>query len=124
MESQIMLKSVLVAIAGAGLAALASQPGSAQAQTASSPELVSVRISFADLNLSSQSGAREMMGRIEGAARIICGESPSNNDLSERSREHACVDQTVSDAVRSLDAPSVTALSDTRRGAATFVASR
>ncbi|HEY1562839.1 MAG TPA: UrcA family protein [Caulobacteraceae bacterium] len=119
-----MLKSILIAIAGAGLASLASAPGSARAQPASNSESVSVRINFADLNLSSQQGAREMMGRIEGAARIICGESSANNDLAERSREHACVNQTVSDAVRSLDAPTVTALRDSRRGAETFVASR
>jgi UrcA family protein len=119
-----MLKSVLIAIAGAGLVSVAAAPGSARAQPASNPESVSVRITYADLNLSSQEGAREMMGRIEGAARIICGESSSNNDLAERSREHACVNQTMSGAVRSLDAPTVTALSESRRGAGTFVASR
>ena len=119
-----MLKSVLIAIAGAGLATLAVAPGSAQAQPAANPESVSVRISFADLNLSSSQGAREMMGRIEDAARVICGEPSANNDLAERVREHACVSQTESDAVRSLDAPTVTALSDSRRGAETFVASR
>ncbi len=119
-----MLKSVLIAIAGAGLATLAATPGSVQAQPISSPEQVSVRVSFADLNLSSQDGARQMMGRIQGAARSICGESAANNDLADRARQNACVDQTVSDAVRSLDVATVTALSDTRRGAATFVASR
>lgn len=119
-----MLKSLLPAMAGVSLAALAIAPGAAQAQPASSQESVSVRISYADLNLSSSEGAREMMGRIESAARIICGESSTNNDLSERAREHSCVDATMSEAVRSLDAPSVSALSDQRRGAATFVASR
>lgn len=119
-----MLKSLLPALAGVSLAALAIAPSAAQAQPASSQESVSVRISYADLNLSSPEGAREMMGRIQGAARIICGESSMNNDLSERARTHACVDATVSEAVRSLGAPSVSAQSDQRRGAATFVASR
>lgn len=119
-----MLKSLLPALAGVGLAALAIAPGSAQAQPATSQDSVSVRISYSDLDLSRPAGAREMMGRIQGAARIICGESSANNDLAERTREHACVDAAMDDAVRSLDAPSVSALSDTRRGAATFVASR
>ena len=119
-----MLKSLLPALAGVGLAALAAAPGSTQAQPATSQDSVSVRISYSDLNLATSAGARQMMGRIQSAARIICGESSVNNDLTERDREHACVDATVSDAVRSLDAPTVTALSDKRRGAATFVASR
>ena len=119
-----MFKSVLIAIAGAGLAALATAPSSVQAQPMSGSDPVSVRISYADLNLSSPEGARRMLGRIQGAARNICGDPSSMVDLGERARTESCVDQTVSDAVSSLGAPTVTGLSDTRRGAATFVASR
>jgi UrcA family protein len=119
-----MLKSILIAIAGAGLASLASAPSSARAQPASNSESVSVRINFADLNLSSQQGARAMMGRIQGAARSICGDPSSMVDLGERARSETCIDQTVDDAVRSLGSPTVAALRDSRRGAETFVASR
>jgi UrcA family protein len=116
-----MFKSLLPALAGVSLAALAIAPNAARAQ--SSQDSASVRISYADLNLSSPQDARKMMDRIESAARFVCGDSSSSVDLSERAREGACVDAAVSDAVHSLAAPSVTALSDHRRGAA-FVASR
>jgi UrcA family protein len=119
-----MLKSVLIAIAGAGLASLAAAPGSARAQTDPNSESVSVRISYADLNLSSREDARKMFGRIQGAARRICGDPSSMVDLGERASAETCIDQTVSDAVRSLNVPTVTALSDSHRGAETFVASR
>jgi UrcA family protein len=118
-----MLKSLLPALAGAGLAALATAPGSARAQTAApTVQSASVRISYADLNLSNPAGARKMMGRIHHAARAICGEPDSNNDLAGWAQQRACVEITVSDALRSLDNPTVTAFSE--RNAATFVASR
>src|SRR5579863_3364645 len=111
-------------VAGVALAALAYAPGAAQAQTASNPDQVSVRISYGDLDLSSQTGAREMIGRIDNAARVICGEPSSNADLSGWAQQRACAQSTVSDAVASLGNPTVTALNDQRRGEGASFANR
>jgi UrcA family protein len=64
-----MLKIVGTALFAAGLIA-----GAAQAQ----PDLVrkDVEVSYSDLDLSTDTGARALLGRIDAAAKSACGETP------------------------------------------------
>jgi UrcA family protein len=52
-------------------AAVGMQPATAHAER---PETRSIAVHFADLNLSSESGVRALRGRIQAAARIVCGD--------------------------------------------------
>ena len=58
--------------AAATLTVLAATPAAA-ADIVVAPEQVTVRISYADLNLASAEGRARLEGRVAGAARSICG---------------------------------------------------
>ena len=99
--------AVIARIVGASVLAAASLSlaGAACAQV----EQTSVRVSYADLNLRSEPGARAMYGRIEDAAMHVCGQQPDIHQLTERELYQKCKSQAVDRAVRDLDAPLVTA---------------
>ena len=79
----------------------------------------SVHVSYADLNLHTQAGARAIMARIDDAAVRACGGAPDLRMLERRALFNSCKTQTFNQAVRDLDAPLVTAMADL--GAATVV---
>jgi UrcA family protein len=63
------------ACAAATLATVAPTPAAAAAaDIVVAPETVTVRVSFADLNLASAEGRARLDRRIAGAARSICGD--------------------------------------------------
>jgi UrcA family protein len=99
---------VIARVLGASLLATAALAiaGTASAQ-ADDP---SIHVSYADLNLHSQQGARAILGRIEDAADQVCGGQPDMRQLTERALYQACRRQAVEHAVRDLDAPVVTAM--------------
>jgi UrcA family protein len=85
---------------------------------AASDDIASMKVQYADLNLSSTAGAKAMLQRIHHAANDVCGPQPSSK-IDRNARIHAtCVDQAVTGAVRQLDVPMVTALYRGDRGAA------
>jgi UrcA family protein len=95
----------------AALAAL-SLAASVHAEPASQPvnaDKVSVSISVADLNLTSQAGARVALQRVRNAARTICGDEPDNRDQKYAGQFQACVQAVVDRAVATLGAPMVSA---------------
>jgi len=68
-----------------------------------------VKINYADLNVSTQVGARVLLSRIKNAAENMCGYYPAT-DLGRRADHIACVRDTVNDAVAQVDNPVLTAL--------------
>ena len=93
-------------MASAGLAI--AVPAAAQSSSSDAP--ISVHVSYADLNLGSREGAREMLGRIDDAADRACGGRPDPRVLDEIATYNSCKSQAVEHGVRSLDAPMVTAM--------------
>ncbi len=73
---------------------------------------VSASVSYADLDLSTESGARAMLERVKVAARDMCGVKPIHSPLTPRApgQFHDCVADAVDSAVTSLGSSLVLAL--------------
>ena len=85
------LRTIALAVtscAAATLTTLAPTPAAA-ADILVAPEVVTVRISYADLNLANPAGRARLQDRIAGAARVICG-SFFPADLDMASLVRAC----------------------------------
>lgn len=75
---------------------------------AQTTDTVSVKVSYTDLNLSSDAGAKVMLQRIVNAARTICGPEPTAPlDGVGYAR---CVKGTTDRAVAEFDNPNLTAV--------------
>ena len=95
--------TVLSAILALGLAA------AAHGATAQSADTTSVKVSFRDLNLNSEAGARTMLRRIRNAAGTICGAEPT--DPFQRMQSYApCVSGITDLAVADLHSSMVSSL--------------
>jgi UrcA family protein len=80
-----------------------------QSAAAQNTETVSVKVSFADLNLSTEAGAKIMLQRIRNAAKEVCG--TESDDPIDRMFEYLpCVNGTTDRAVARFHNPIVTAL--------------
>ncbi len=99
-----ILGASLVAVAGLTIA------GSAAAQSDDLDGVRSIHVEYADLNLGSRAGAREMLMRIDDAARRACGDNVDLRSLERRAQFQSCKTGTVARAVRALGAPLVTAM--------------
>lgn len=73
---------------------------------------VSASVSYADLDLSTESGARAMLERVKLAARDMCGTQPIHSPLTPRAptQFRDCVAEAVDSAVTGLGSPLVLAL--------------
>ena len=89
--------------------ALAAAAPTRAAPTSNDPDMVTVVVPAADLNLSSAAGAKTLIARIEGAAKAICGVEPATIQLDRRRIYETCVKGTVDRTVAKLDNPVVTA---------------
>jgi UrcA family protein len=99
-----------IALAATACAALASLTAPAAASEITvQPETVTVRVSYADLNLASAAGRARLDRRIAGAAREICG-SYFSNDL----RLGALVSACRADAIASARIPTAVASNGAR----------
>jgi UrcA family protein len=95
----------------AGLWLTAVGAGIAHADTPPLVETKSQQVVFDDLNLTSESGARTLLVRINKAARAACGPSTHSPLLPrEAAHQRACVTDAVDTAVRRVDLPVLTAL--------------
>lgn len=92
--------AMILATAGLGAAPAAAGPGD---------EARTLRVSYADLNLRSDAGARTMMTRIKSASYRVCGVHRGHVSVNAW-LEQDCRKKAVSKAVADLDAPLVTAL--------------
>jgi UrcA family protein len=74
----------------------------------SAPATRSVTVSFRDLDLSTVEGARTLYGRIQSAAKQVCGYQ--GVDLIEQSIWRSCYRNAISDAVGKVNSPLLTAV--------------
>lgn len=94
------LRSIALAAAAcvaATLSTVAPTPAAATADVVVAPQAVTVRVSFADLNLASADGRAVLGRRIAGAARSICGEYFAT-DLQMRALVQDCREDAIASA--------------------------
>jgi UrcA family protein len=108
------LASVTGFIGAAVLAAtisVAAITAATPASAASSGDEVSIRVSVADLNMTSETGAREALTRIRRAANELCGGSEFRGSFAEQTERRSCVADTVKRAVAGSNLPTLMAVS-------------
>jgi UrcA family protein len=95
-------RSSLVCLAVSALGLMAAT----NAQAATDTHQLTVR--YSDASLSTIAGAHTVYGRIQGAARFVCGEA--GRSLAEQRTWQACYRGAVADAVASINSPLLTAV--------------
>ena len=91
-----------VALIGLGLVA-----GSAHAQ-----EFRQETVSYADLDLSREEGARAFISRIKAASQRVCDNYADPMDLAGQRERRTCLAESVKSAVAQAHSPMLTALLD------------
>jgi len=92
-------KNVLVVLAAMSAAVLVGVGHAA--------EVPARTVTYQDLNLNSEAGAKALYQRIQAAARQVCG-NVEIRDLPGVRAHEACVDKAVSDAVASVNSQRLT----------------
>jgi UrcA family protein len=95
--------TAVFAVAALGLTVGTAGAGETGIETASKV------VHYSDLNLATFSGARALLGRIESAAKDVCGDR-STRDLAVQAQEKSCYQRAVSDAVQTVSNPMLTAV--------------
>jgi len=72
--------------------------------------VVSIKVSYTDLDLNSRTGAATLLARITAAATRAGGGAPDRRDIAETSLYDHCKADAVSTAVDTVQAPQVSAL--------------
>jgi UrcA family protein len=72
----------------------------------------SVRVLYADLDLSREAGAQVLLERIKAASLRVCGPRPSPKELRITISYKTCYRDAVSQAVASIESPLLSALLD------------
>ena len=89
-------------IAALSGAAYAASPGTASA---------SMRVSYADLDLSSEQGNKKLYARIVSAARQVCAaDEVDMRDLQAFANEQACEREAIGGAVQQVHSPKLAAV--------------
>ena len=76
----------------------------------------SVKVSYADLDISAAAGARTLYARIKSAAREACGPEPVVLDLRDSAGYNACYEQAVAKAVNRVGSDQLHALHAAQSG--------
>lgn len=115
-SSSSKLFSIVLAV-GVGLWATAFTAQLAAADPLDKPTApVSAPISYGDLDLSTDTGARTLLSRITIAARSACGGVSHSPLLPREGANHReCVSEAVDAAVARIDAPALAAVRATER---------
>lgn len=74
-----------------------------------------VKVSYADLNLSSTQGAEALYRRIKSAAGEVCYPRDERN-LAQMANRRACIQKAISDAVTHVGSPTLIAVYNTHEG--------
>jgi len=82
----------------------------------------SVRVSYADLNVNSDVGAKQLYGRIQRAAGQVCGVQTGPSALGQQARRN-CMSEAIGNAVNSVRFPALTAVYEANGSGRTVVAS-
>ena len=77
------------------------------AAAADAPQRVEIRVWRADLDLSTEEGARILLRRLAGSAREACAHAESPLFPRARGYAHRCRRKVIEKALASLDAPEV-----------------
>jgi UrcA family protein len=80
----------------------------ANAQQPEQPRTVSVAVTYADLDINTHAGARELLQRIAVASRKVCGKPQSTLMLSIPDKRAECRAAAVRQTVQALNEPTVT----------------
>ena len=94
----------------AGVVALVAiaAPATAYSAAPSQIENVSVKVSYADLDIHSEAGAKVLYSRLKRASKQACSLDPYlEGGLSERSKAKACYRDALDKAVTSIDSQSL-----------------
>jgi UrcA family protein len=92
----------------AALAAIAC--GSTRVSAADGYVSHSVKVSYADLNLSSEAGAATLYQRIRSAARNVCSPEPGERPLERYRDWKQCYETAINNAVGKVNSPLLSAL--------------
>jgi len=68
----------------------------------------SLRVQFADLDLSREAGAAALFNRLKGAARAVCSAHSGGTTLRDKQQHAACLEFALSNAVARVDRPELT----------------
>ena len=82
---------------------------------ASDGDPLQVKVKYADLNVSSESGAATLYARIRTAADTVCRPFESS-DLAQRRLLAACVSKAISNAVSQVDQPALSTIYNAKSG--------
>jgi UrcA family protein len=104
------MKSILFGVAT--LAALAC--ASASDATSSRVSADSVAVSYSDLNLNTANGAETLYGRLDAAAKTVCGRNDDLRNLERQAQVNACRAEALGNAVEKVDARLLTAIYNAR----------
>jgi UrcA family protein len=110
-RKQVLTRTLVLGVAsGLSLAAHAGE--------APHPNVVntSVKVSYADLDISHAAGARTLYARIKSAAREACGSEPAVLDLRDAAGYSACYEQAVAKAVNRVGSEQLHALHAAQSG--------
>jgi UrcA family protein len=100
--------SIVSAIA-ATVIALAGVANGGAAQAAEPSQPLTKTVTYGDLNLNSEQGAKVLYARLRHAASDVC--YPLGNiELTRRRQWQSCIDNAVASAVQKVNSPLVTAL--------------
>ena len=66
--------------------------------------LPTAHVSYRDLNLQSDEGLNTLRARVRGAARMVCGDSPSVESVPQRVAVRSCVNRAIANGDRQMSA--------------------
>ena len=106
-----MSTSIRLKQSTAWVALLALASAAAGANPEDTEEVQTENVNYEDLNLASLAGVTQLYGRIERAARLVCG---PNTDQSRMGQWKTCYRLAVAAAVARVNNPLLTAVHDSR----------
>lgn len=114
-------RSLLASVA-LGSALFASTALAADPAADGNSDTRSMTVRYADVNLTTVAGATALYQRIEGAARLVCGDS--GRSLAEQRAAKICYQNAVAEAVSTVNNPTLTAIHQGREGELTAMVGR
>lgn len=101
-----------VALAGAAtaLSCLIAPVASARDAVTAGSTIATHVVRYADLDLSSQAGARQLYARLQNASELVCGVQDDARYLKLKRLHDTCVTETLADAVEQVNHARVSAL--------------
>jgi UrcA family protein len=101
----------MTSVMAATLVALACIAGGGTAQASDADQNLTRKVSYGDLNLDTQEGAKALYARLRYAAMEVCSPLEAR-ELNRHLVWERCVDGALSSAVGQINKPTVTALHD------------